>query len=146
MAPGVRRRRGERGGPPDGRGPAAGGGQAQFIKHPVPEAHSESFEVLLAWVLGHLHERLDVNALARRAAMSPRTLARRFREETGTTPHAWITAHRLRRAEELLEASDLSVEQIAATVGFGNAATLRHHFVRTRSLSPQQYRRRFATA
>ena len=73
--------------------------------------------------------------------MSPRTFARRFRDETGTTPHAWITARRLHRAEQLLEETDLPVERIAADVGFGNAATLRHHFTRIRRLSPQQYRR-----
>lgn len=126
--------------------PQRDGGQAQFIRHPVPQDHSESFGPLLAWAMEHLDEPLDVETLARRALMSPRTFARRFREELGTTPHAWVTAQRLRRAEELLEESDLPVEQVAASVGFGNAATLRHHLGRSRGLSPQQYRRRFAAA
>ncbi|MFI7742937.1 helix-turn-helix domain-containing protein [Kocuria rhizosphaericola] len=125
--------------------PQRQGGQAQFIKDPVPEQRAETLDPLLTWIVGHLDEPLDVDALARRAAMSPRTFARRFRDETGTTPHAWITARRLRRAEQLLEETDLPVERIAADVGFGNAATLRHHFTRIRRLSPQQYRRRFAT-
>ncbi|KLU09392.1 helix-turn-helix domain-containing protein [Kocuria sp. SM24M-10] len=126
--------------------PQRQGGQAQFIKDPVPEQRAETLDPLLTWIVGHLDEPLDVDALARRAAMSPRTFARRFRDETGTTPHAWITARRLHRAEQLLEETDLPVERIAADVGFGNAATLRHHFTRIRRLSPQQYRRRFATA
>ncbi|MGX5357455.1 helix-turn-helix domain-containing protein [Kocuria sp. KH4] len=125
--------------------PQRQGGQAQFIKEPVPEHRAETLDPLLSWIVGHLDEPLDVDALARRAAMSPRTFARRFRDETGTTPHAWITARRLHRAEQLLEETDLPVERIAADVGFGNAATLRHHFARVRRLSPQQYRRRFAT-
>ncbi|MEX5261280.1 helix-turn-helix domain-containing protein [Kocuria sp. CPCC 205263] len=125
--------------------PQRQGGQAQFIKDPVPERRAETLDPLLTWIVGHLDEPLDVDALARRAAMSPRTFARRFRDETGTTPHAWITARRLHRAEQLLEETDLPVERIAADVGFGNAATLRHHFTRIRRLSPQQYRRRFAT-
>ena len=62
--------------------------------------------------------------------MSPRTFARRFRDETGTTPHSWVTARRLQAAEELLERTDASVDWIAAEVGFGNAAALRHHFTR----------------
>lgn len=125
--------------------PQREGGQAQFIREPVPECRSETLKPLLDWVSAHLAEPLDVASLARRAAMSPRTFARRFREETGTTPHAWITAQRLRRAEQLLEESDLPVERIAVDVGFGNAATLRHHFGHARGISPQQYRRRFAT-
>jgi transcriptional regulator GlxA family with amidase domain len=125
--------------------PQRQGGQAQFIKDPVPEHRAETLDPLLTWIVEHLEEPLDVDALARRAAMSSRTFARRFRNETGTTPHAWITARRLHRAEQLLEETDLPVERIAADVGFGNAATLRHHFTRIRRLSPQQYRRRFAT-
>jgi transcriptional regulator GlxA family with amidase domain len=76
--------------------------------------------------------------------MSARTFARRFREETGTTPHAWVTHQRVLAAEQLLESSDASIEQIAAQVGFSNAATLRHHFGRIRQVSPQQYRRTFS--
>jgi transcriptional regulator GlxA family with amidase domain len=75
--------------------------------------------------------------------MSARTFARRFREETGTTPHAWITSQRVLRAEELLETTNRSIDQIADDVGFANAATLRHHFTRARGLSPQRYRRTF---
>jgi transcriptional regulator GlxA family with amidase domain len=75
--------------------------------------------------------------------MSARTFARRFRDETGTTPLQWLTSQRLAHAEELLENSSLSVEQIATRVGFGNAATLRHHFATARGTTPQQYRKTF---
>ena len=75
--------------------------------------------------------------------MSPRTFARRFRDETGTTPHSWVTAQRVQAAEELLERTDHPVDWIADEVGFGNAAALRHHFARARGVSPQQYRRTF---
>ncbi|MFJ2758676.1 helix-turn-helix domain-containing protein [Nocardioides sp. NPDC087217] len=124
--------------------PQRDGGQAQFISHPVPEPDAETLGPLLAWITAHLHEELDVDSLARQVLMSPRTFARRFRAETGATPYAWITAQRVRRAEELLERTDRSVEWIAGEVGFGNAAALRHHFTRVRGLSPQAYRRRFA--
>ncbi len=75
--------------------------------------------------------------------MSQRTFARRFVDETGATPHGWITAQRVRRAEHLLEASDQPVERIAHLVGFASAATLRHQFTKVRGISPQEYRRRF---
>jgi transcriptional regulator GlxA family with amidase domain len=124
--------------------PHRDGGQAQFIKAPVPECDADALAPLLAWIAEHLEEDLSVEALARRALMSPRTFARRFRQETGTTPHAWIVHQRVQAAEQLLEETSLGVDQIAARVGFSNAAALRHHFTRLRRVSPQQYRRRFS--
>lgn len=120
------------------------GGQAQFIARAVPDLEADTLGPLLSWVVEHLSEDLTVEALAKRQHMSARTFARRFRDETGTTPHAWITAHRVAAAEELLESTDRSVEWIAGEVGFGNAATLRQHFTRSRGVSPQRYRRTFA--
>jgi transcriptional regulator GlxA family with amidase domain len=123
--------------------PQREGGQAQFIRTPVPDCSAETLGPLLTWIIQNLDEELDVDSLARHSAMSPRTFARRFREETGTTPHAWVTSQRVQRAEELLERTDRTVEQIASDVGFANAATLRHHFTRVRALSPQRYRQQF---
>ena len=71
------------------------------------------------------------------------SFARRFKEETGTTPYSWILGERVRAAEELLEQTDHSIDWIAGEVGFCNAATLRHHFGRSRGVSPQEYRRTF---
>ncbi|ANH40058.1 HTH-type transcriptional regulator CdhR [Nocardioides dokdonensis FR1436] len=124
--------------------PQRDGGQAQFIARAVPDCDAATLGPLLTWIVSHLEEDLGVEALARRSMLSPRTFARRFREETGTTPHSWVTHHRVAAAEELLERSSLSVEQVAVRVGFGNAATLRQHFTRVRGVSPQRYRRQFA--
>ncbi|GAA5152352.1 helix-turn-helix domain-containing protein [Nocardioides marinquilinus] len=124
--------------------PHRDGGQAQFIARQVVDYQAETLGAVLAWANEHLADDLDVETLARKAHMSPRTFARRFRDETGTTPHAWVTAQRLQLAEEMLERTENSVDQIAAEVGFGNAATLRHHFSRARGVSPQAYRRQFA--
>lgn len=125
--------------------PQRDGGQAQYIARPVPEYDgAETLGPLLDWIAGNLSEDLGVETLARRSLMSPRTFARRFRAETGSTPHAWVTRQRVAAAEELLERSDASVDRIASEVGFGNAATLRHHFSRVRGVSPQAYRRQFA--
>lgn len=126
--------------------PQREGGQAQFIRRAVPECEAETLGPLLVWVTEHLAEPLSVDVLARRANMSARTFARRFRDETGTTPHAWITSQRVVRAEQLLEETDRPVDWIAAEVGFGNAATLRHHFTQVRAISPQGYRRTFRAA
>jgi transcriptional regulator GlxA family with amidase domain len=124
--------------------PQRDGGQAQYIARAVPECDAETLGPLQEWIVANLAEELDVESLARRSLMSPRTFARRFRAETGATPHAWVTTQRVLRAEELLERTDRSVDWIAREVGFANAATLRHHFLRARGVSPMSYRRRFA--
>ena len=89
------------------------------------------------------HRPLGLAELARRAAMSPRTFGRRFKEETGATPLQWLIAARVRRAQELLEVSALSVERIAAEVGFDGPSTLREHFGRIVGVSPRAYRGNF---
>ena len=124
--------------------PHRDGGQAQFIARQLVDCQAETLGAVLTWAVEHLTDPLDVETLARQAHMSPRTFARRFRDETGTTPHSWVTAQRLQLAEQMLERTDRSIDQIAAEVGFGNAATLRHHFGRVRGVSPQTYRRQFA--
>lgn len=126
--------------------PHRDGGQAQYIARAVPDCDADTLRPLLTWVLENLAEDHSVESLARRAHMSPRTFARRFRDETGTTPHSWVTAQRVAAAEELLETTEQPVEWIADRVGFGNAAALRHHFTRIRGVSPQQYRRTFCPA
>jgi transcriptional regulator GlxA family with amidase domain len=125
--------------------PHRDGGQAQFIARPVPVCDSEALAPLLAWITDHLGDELSVEQLARQMHMSPRTFARHFKDETGTTPYSWILAERVRAAQELLEQTDHSIDWIAGEVGFGNAATLRHHFGRSRGVSPQDYRRSFKT-
>ncbi|HVJ92560.1 MAG TPA: helix-turn-helix domain-containing protein, partial [Labilithrix sp.] len=82
-------------------------------------------------------------AIARRAAMSTRTLSRRFREQTGTTPAQWVLRCRVYRAQQLLETTSHSVERVATEVGFGSTATFRDRFRRLVGKSPQAYRRTF---
>jgi transcriptional regulator GlxA family with amidase domain len=126
--------------------PQREGGQAQFVQTPVSAPSADTLKPILAWMQEHLHEDMNVPSLARRAAMSPRTFARRFRAETGTTPHQWVTAQRLLLAEQMLEESDASIDLVASRTGFGNAATLRHHFAQARGTTPAAYRRTFSHA
>lgn len=124
--------------------PQRSGGQAQYITRPVTDCSAETLGPLLTWITENLAEDLSVEALAKRSHMSTRTFARRFRAETGVTPHSWVTSQRVLVAEELLERTDHAVDWIAGEVGFGNAAGLRHHFARSRGVSPQEYRRAFS--
>ena len=127
--------------------PHRDGGQAQFIERPLPSAHGTgSLEPVRAWALDHLTEPLDVASLAGRAGVSPRTFARRFVAETGTTPLKWLHAQRVLEARRLLEHTDLPVEQVASRAGFGSAPSLREHFRRATKTTPTAYRRTFSSA
>ena len=110
----------------------------------VPACDAESLGPVLSWIVANLGQDINVAGCRGRHHMSSRTFARRFRAETGVTPHRWLPQQRVRAAEELLELTDHPVEWIAGEVGFGNAGALRHHFTRVRGVSPQQYRRQFA--
>jgi len=126
--------------------PHRDGGQAQFIERPSPATPAGSLEVTRAWALERLGEPLDVAAMARHAAVSPRTFARRFREETGTTPLQWLLSQRVLEARRLLEETGLPIDEIAWRAGFGSAPSLRDHFRRATATSPSAYRRSFRPA
>lgn len=126
--------------------PQRDGGQRQFIDQPIPVRCSERFAPHLDWIVANLDKPHTVSTLAKRAAMSTRTFARRFVEETGTTPMQWITDQRVLYARRLLEETDLDIDWIAGQAGFGTATLLRHHFRRVIGVTPSDYRRRFACA
>jgi AraC family transcriptional regulator, transcriptional activator FtrA len=123
------------------------GGQAQYVESPVPEECDDNeLASTLDWAVQHLDIDLGVDELARRASMSPRTFARRFKLATGTTPLQWLLTQRVVLAQRLLEGTDLSIEVVATHCGFGSAATLRQHFARVMGTSPLAYRQTFRCA
>ena len=118
------------------------GGQAQFVQRPMP-AGGNGLASTCAWALERTAEPLTVADLARHAGWAPRTFARLFVAETGTTPLRWLTAQRLLEARRLLEATDLPVDQVAVRCGLGTAANLRLHLGRDASTTPTAYRRTY---
>lgn len=122
------------------------GGQAQFIEHEPPVDGGASLTSLLAWIEANLGRDLSLSVLARRGALSERTLSRRFREQTGTTPAKWVTRARVRRAQRLLETTDLDLERIAELAGFASATVMRACFRRVAKTSPAAHRGRFGRA
>lgn len=121
------------------------GGQAQFIVYEQP-AVAESMGTLLLWIEQNVGKHVSLPAIARHAAISTRTLSRRFREQVGTTPVRWIASARVRRAQHLLETTSLSIEQVAAEVGFRSASVLREHFGGILGTTPLAYRSAFVSA
>ena len=109
----------------------------------VPDLPPSPFAASLDWARHRLDRPIGVDEWARVAGTSTRTFARWFHDATGSTPARWLARERVRRAQELLEASDLAVETVAARCGFSTAAGLRRPFLREVGTTPQEYRRTF---
>ncbi len=121
------------------------GGQAQFIERRAP-TDDASTAATRQWALDHLDEPLSIEQLARHARMSERTFSRRFRDETGQSPGAWVRTRRVELARELLETADLPVDEVARRAGLGSGGNLRHHLRRGLGMSPSSYRKVFQGA
>ncbi|MFJ6893907.1 GlxA family transcriptional regulator [Streptomyces hokutonensis] len=119
------------------------GGQSQFIERLRPAASGTELAPVRDWILANLAHHHTLDTLAQHAHMSRRTFARRFREETGTSPLAWLTSARIDWARELLETTTVTIEQIGHLSGLGSPAALRATFHRRLGTSPQQYRTLF---
>lgn len=119
------------------------GGQAQFIRFPVPEPESASTNAARAWALQHLDRPLSLRELAQRESMSVRTFTRRFRDEVGISAGRWLAMQRVERARQLLEETDLPIEQVAEDAGFGTPTAFRQHMQAAVGVSPRTYRNTF---
>ncbi|MEV6247897.1 helix-turn-helix domain-containing protein [Streptomyces sp. NPDC051742] len=119
------------------------GGQAQYIERPVPETTASGTSATRQWALENLREPLALSELADHARMSLRTFARRFNEEVGMSPGRWLIQQRVARARQLLESTDLPVDDIAGEVGFATGTSLRQHLHAAIGVTPLAYRRTF---
>lgn len=123
--------------------PQRDGGQAPYIVHPEPGDGHGSLEPAMRWLRQRLGEPVTLAEIASYVGTSPRTLNRRFREQTGTTPLQWLLRQRVQHAQELLETTDLSIEEISRHCGFGTSVAMRQHFAKQIRTSPMEYRRTF---
>ncbi|MBF9129178.1 helix-turn-helix domain-containing protein [Plantactinospora sp. S1510] len=119
------------------------GGQAQFVRRNLPGGAATTLGQILDWIEENAHRDLTLDDMAGRAAMSIRTLNRRFHEQTGQTPVRWLNAVRVRRAQELLETTDHGIDRIAHQVGFASPTNFRSQFKRASGVTPRAYRSAF---
>lgn len=126
--------------------PRREGGQAQYVRRPIPPEQDGGTAATRAWATERLGTPLSLVELAQHARMSVRTFTRRFRAETGVSPGTWLAVQRLDYARQLLEDTDLPVDQIAERAGLGSGTNLRHQLHDSAGVSPTTYRRMFRSA
>ncbi|MEW1722610.1 helix-turn-helix domain-containing protein [Streptomyces sp. NPDC093109] len=123
--------------------PHRDGGQAQYIRRPVPEPRLATTTAARTWALARLHQPIQLRDMAEQESMSVRTFTRRFREESGISPGQWLVRQRVERARQLLESTDLPVDRVARDAGFGTAQSMRQHLQTALGVPPTAYRRAF---
>ncbi len=120
------------------------GSQAQFSTQLAAQlAERHPLREVQRWITEHPEADLSVDALAARAALSPRQFARAFRAEVGVTPGRYVDRARLEAARRLLEDTADGIAEVARAAGYGTPEAMRRAFVRTLALPPAEYRRRF---
>jgi transcriptional regulator GlxA family with amidase domain len=125
--------------------PHRDGGQAQYVRRPLPPSQQATTATARAWALERLHRPILLRDMAGQQAMSVRTFTRRFRDETGVSPGQWLTRQRVERARQLLESTNLPIERVADDSGFGTAQSMRQHLQAALGVTPTAYRRTFRT-
>ncbi|WP_432931795.1 GlxA family transcriptional regulator [Microbispora sp. CA-135349] len=118
-------------------------GQLQYSAAPHPAQIDDTLAPLLEWITDRLGEPLTIEDIAAHAGVSPRTLARRFADQLGTSPGQWLLAQRIAMARDLLESSDLPLDAVARRAGLSTATNLRRRFLNSMGTTPGAYRRAF---
>jgi len=120
------------------------GNQAQFSAQLSAQVATRApLRDVQQWITEHPADDLSVDALARRASMSPRHFARAFAAEVGLTPGRYVERIRLEAARRHLEDTAEGVEQTARACGYGTPEAMRRAFIEALGVSPAEYRRRF---
>jgi AraC family transcriptional activator FtrA len=120
--------------------PHRDGSQNQLAAYRSVTKAANPISRAIEWMEHHLSEKITVEMLAERAAMSTRTFMRRFQRSIGRAPMQWLTLRRIRAAQEFLEETDKSVDWIAGATGFGAPELLRYHFRKSVGISPIEWR------
>lgn len=123
--------------------PHRDGGQRQYVSAPIPPRAGRPLSAAMDWARSELHRTISAKDFAHEAAMSERTFLRRFQDEVGLSPKAWLASERMRVAQELLESTEMPMPEIGHAVGYTSPETFRAAFRRIVGVPPSIYRDRF---
>ncbi|MFB2683598.1 GlxA family transcriptional regulator [Shewanella mangrovisoli] len=124
--------------------PYRDGGQAQFIDQPIPVTTSDlRINALMDNIRRNINQKYSLDELADSVMMTRRTFTRKFNRATGMSFGEWLTAERLNLAQDLLESTDLSIEQIVAETGFSSVLIFRDKFKERYEVTPNRWRKTF---
>jgi AraC family transcriptional regulator, transcriptional activator FtrA len=121
------------------------GDQAQFVARAVPVADAARLSKLMEWVSSHPAANHTLASLAKRAAMSTRTLQRHFNDAVGLSPLEWLIKERVSFAKQMLESTQLAIVRVGELAGFGSEEAFRRHFKQLSGVTPAAYRKHFGT-
>lgn len=118
--------------------------QAPYVSQAMIERPRHSLsEKIVHFLERELHNQISVARLAGHCGTSERSLLRHFQSQFGTHPLGYIQHLRVERAKALLEATQLSFDEVVERCGYHDAPSFRKLFKRETSLTPADYRERF---
>ncbi|MBO2615662.1 MULTISPECIES: GlxA family transcriptional regulator [Shewanella] len=124
--------------------PYRDGGQAQFIDQPIPLTTSDlRINTLMDKVRSNISQKYQLDELASSVMMTRRTFTRKFHKATGMTFGDWLASERLNLARDLLESTDLSIEQVVTQTGFSSVLHFREKFKERYAVTPNRWRNTF---
>ena len=129
---------------PDGAIVGLVGVNRPLIRNSTSSDTRDSMLRAATYISANVHRRITVSALAGVVSMSPRQFSRSFKRRFDVTPHEYVRRFRIAAASDMLVTSNHSISSIASATGFADQSHLSNEFARFRSMTPSEYRRRFA--
>lgn len=114
--------------------------QARYMIHTHLQQSDPTVVAAERWIDAHLSEPISIPRLAAKLSVSPKTLARRIDAATGVPPLKFIQRRRLLHASHLIETTSMSIEAIAASVGYQDGTALRKLIKREFGTTPTALR------
>ncbi|MEX2469419.1 MAG: helix-turn-helix domain-containing protein [Pseudohongiellaceae bacterium] len=103
--------------------------------------HDETIIKAQEWLQDNYSQPVRINELARRFRLSVRSLNRRFKSATNSTPLQFLQDVRINHAKDLLKQSNLVVAEVADRVGYQDSSYFTGLFKKLNAVTPNEYRR-----